>query len=1269
MLDFYNIKEREGVRKGCLDMYPDFRITRSKDLMVRAKSFYAIWDDASQLWSTDEYDVQRLVDEELYAHEQYTVGVFSEVNRKLMGNFSSNSWLQFRNYVAHLSDSSHQLDSKITFANDEAKKSDYVSKKLPYSLVKGSIEAYDELISVLFDPEERAKLEWVVGAILTGDSKKIQKFLVLYGSAGTGKSTWLMIVQWLTEGYYVTFEAKELTSANNMFSMEAFKANPLVAIQHDGDLSRIADNTKLNSIVSHEVMSINEKHKPSYTISLDAFLLIGTNTAVKITDAKSGLVRRMIDVQPTGNQVSTRKYQALMGQIPFELGAIANHCIEVYRSMGRDYYSGYRPVEMMLQTDVFFNFIEAYYDVFRDQDGATLKQAYLLYKEYCDETNIEHVQPQYKFREELKNYFHHFEERAEINGVRVRSWYYGFNADRFKVKTKDEKAFSLVMEETKSIFDDMMAEQPAQYSKDNGNPTKYWTDSEILKNGKLVTPSPSSIVSTKLSGLKTDREHYVKVPENHIVIDFDLKDADGHKSAERNLEAASGWPSTYAEFSKSEAGIHLHYNYIGDSSELSRVYADGIEVKVFTGNSSLRRKLSRCNNIPVASISSGLPLKEKKVMNVEGVKSERAIRELIQRNLRKEIHPGTKSSIDFIHKILEDTYSAKAFTYDVSDMKHTIMVFANNSSNQASTALKVMMDMKFTSDPSLDPVVLPDDITKEAVMFDVEVFPNLFVLCYKGEDQKTGVRLINPTPHQVEEVLALKLIGFNNRRYDNHILYAAMMGFSNKQLYNLSKKIINNVPNTLFGEAYGFSHADIFDYSSKKQTLKKWEIELGIRHMELGLDWDEPVPEELWDKVAEYCENDVDATIATHKARKQDYIAREILADLSGLAINDTTQQHTSKIVFGGERRPQEDFIYTDLTEMFPGYEFDMGKSTYRGEITGEGGYVYAEPGMYENTVVLDVASMHPTSIEELDLFGPYTKNFSYLKAARLAIKRGEYDDAKLMLDGKLARHLQNPDDAEDLSYALKIVINIVYGLTAAKFDNSFRDPRNIDNIVAKRGALFMIDLKHAVQEKGFSVVHIKTDSIKIPDATPEIIEFIMDFGEKYGYEFEHEATYEKFCLVNDTVYIAKTKDGREPSHWEAVGAQFAHPYVYKFLFSKEALVFDDMCETKSVTTALYLDFSDEDEAMATVNERMHFVGKTGLFTPIPKESGGGILMREKEGAFHAASGTKDYRWMESEMVRTLGKEDEVDISYYTKLVDAAIEKITKHGDFGAFVG
>lgn len=1231
-MDFYQIRER-AIKNG-IEIYPDFVVTRSKDLMVRGSSFYAIWDEEAGLWSTDEFDVQRLVDKELHAYADELRKKTGEVVKiKSMSSFGTKAWVEYRNYTTRLQDTSKQLDATLTWANTNVKKGDFVSRRLPYSLEKGDISAYDELIGTLYSPEEREKLEWAVGAVVAGEAKSLQKFIVLYGEAGTGKSTFLNIIQQLFDGYYTTFEAKALTSNSNGFSTEAFKSNPLVAIQHDGDLSKIEDNTKLNSIISHEQMTINEKYKPSYMARINAFLFMGTNKPVKITDAKSGIIRRLIDVHPSGERIAFNHYRKLVKQVDFELGAIAQHCLEVYQALGKSHYSSYRPIEMMIQTDTFFNYIAANFDVFKDQDGVSLKQAYELYKAYCEDSMLEYKLARHKFAAELRNYFEKFNERAHIDGAEIRSWYSGFRMDKFKSVVIADTTLDEVLGEFESIIDTMLTDQPAQYAKDDETPHKKWAN-----------------VTTQLHDLDTSKIHYVKPGLQHIVIDFDLKE-NGEKSLRRNLEAASLWPSTYMELSKGGSGVHLHYIYEGDVTQLSYVYDDGIEVKVFTGDSSLRRKLTKCNKTPVARINSGLPIKEKRVIDSDSIKSEKALRSLILRNLHKEIHPGTKPSIDFIHKILEDAHKSE-LVYDVTDLRPRILAFANNSSNQAMYCIKMVMDMKFASEVTEKAPPEPKD--DRLSFYDVEVFPNLFVVCWKFRGSPTVVKMINPSAQAIERIVDLKLVGFNNRRYDNHILYGRIMGMDNASLYRLSQKIIAGETGSMFADAYNLSWADIYDFSSKKASLKKFQIELGLNHQELGLPWDEPVDPALWDKVVDYCANDVVTTEEVFESRAQDYVAREVLAKLSGLTVNDTTQRHTAKIIFGDDKKPQSQFVYTDLSTQFPGYKYELGKSTYKGEDPGEGGYVYAEPGMYTNVAVLDVASMHPTSIELLDLFGPYTKNFAALKAARIAIKRKDYGSAKSMLGGAFEPYLHSEDDAAALAYALKIIINIVYGLTSASFVNPFHDPRNKDNIVAKRGALFMIDLKEAVQAKGFKVIHIKTDSIKIPDATPEIIDFVMKFGEKYGYEFEHEETYSKFCLVNDAVYVARKPTG----DWSATGAQFQHPYVFKTLFSKEALNYEDFCETKSVTTALYLDFGDGNPK---------FVGRAGSFVPVQEGTGGATLLRGKNGVFHSATGAKGYWWKDANTVRQLDGSGQIDMRYFTRLADEAVSNISKYGDFEWF--
>lgn len=1360
MIDFLMISTRQ-TKRGIVEIYPKFIIRNpSEYLMIRGGDFYAIWVEERGLWSTSEQDAIDIIDSELdkYAKEN---GQRFENGYKVLHLWDAESGMidTWHKYCQRqMRDSFHMLDEKLIFSNTKTTRKDYASKRLAYPLETGDTGAWDRLLSVLYSPAERRKIEWAIGSIVSGDSRKLQKFMVFYGAAGTGKSTIIGIIEQLFDGYTATFDSKALGQSSNAFALEPFKKNPLVAIEHDGDLSRIEDNTRINSLVSHERMSVNEKFSKMYENNFKCFLFMGTNRPVKITDAKSGLLRRLIDVSPTGDKLKPSEYKQLMKQITFELGAIAQHCANVYLEEP-DAYDDYIPTNMLSASNDFYNFVLDSWSIFRKDDETTLKAAWAMYKTYCEDAKVAYPYSQRAFKEELKNYFRNYSERELLaDGTRVRSYYRGFITEKFdeekpEEKKKEAQVMPIDLEQQSSLFDREFADCPAQYANDNGTPSKRWEN-----------------VKTRLCDLDTSRPHYVKIPEKYIVIDFDIPGPDGEKDFQRNLEEAAKWPPTYAEVSKSGKAIHLHYIYNGDVNELSKLYADHIEVKVFNGNSSLRRKLSLCNNLPIATITHGLPLKEaKKLVNFESVQSEKGLRALIKRNLDKEIHAGTKPSCDFIYKILEDAYNDDNLSYDVSDMRNAITAFAAHSTHQADYCLKLVGKMQFksrdryTADEGVDKFV-----EAPIVFYDVEVFPNLFLINWKlaGED-KPVVRMINPKPAEVEELMRYRLIGFNCRRYDNHILYGRLMGYSNMQLYNLSNRIVNGSKrnDAFFGEAYNVSYTDVYDFASagNKKSLKKFEIELGIHHQELGLPWDKPVPEELWPKVAEYCDNDVIATEAVFNYLSADWTARQILADIAGMTVNDTTNSLTTRIIFDKVKNPQSEFNWRDLSKpvhelkqevykflkeatpemmevthgeeesllpYFPGYIYEKGVSTYRGEEVGEGGYVYAEPGMYGNVALLDIASMHPHSVIAECLFGPeFTRRFKEIVDGRVSIKHKAWDEVNHILDGKLGPYIKKVQSGEmtakQLANALKTAINSVYGLTSAAFENAFRDPRNKDNIVAKRGALFMVNLKNEVQARGYTVAHIKTDSIKIPDADKDIIQFVKDYGKKYGYTFEHEATYDKMCLVNDAVYIARYDDPDNcmnkygyipgdvkdhPLGWTATGKQFAVPYVFKTLFSGEEIDFKDMCETFSVSGALYLDMNEKlpnvedaekqfqkvlkdaglkledwfdlkgiqgtSELDISVERRLrqlendiskghdyHFVGKVGEFTPIKEGCGGGLLMREAGGKYSAASGTKGYRWMESEMVSALDRQNDIDQSYYEKLVNDAVETISQYGD------
>lgn len=1444
--DFFRVTTAY-IKKDVEAVVPEFLVkTKIDDLMIRGGKFYAILNKETGMWEMNEGMVQKFVDEEinaLYHKLNENPERKSVYIRKDMESFGSRSWKTYKDYAASLPDNWHQLDNKICFSDTTVSPKDYISKRLPYALKEGSYESWDELIGTLYSPEEREKIEWAIGSIISGDSKTIQKFIVLYGDPGAGKGTVIEIIKKLFPGYYEVFDAKSLSTNGNAFAFEQFRTNPLIALQSDGDLSRIEDNTKINSLVSHETIVMNEKRKQSYNFTPRCFLFMASNKPVKITDAKSGIIRRLIDVHPTGNTLPKGKYDQLMGRVEFELGGIAWHCLDVFRKLGKNYYNGYRPLSMMFQTDAFFNFMKDRYEFFCDEhpDGVGLAEAYTEWQNYCLESGLDIRLPRYKFREELKNYFESFEDRTSVNNQDKRSWFSGFKKERFlgnRQGRKDipvrGKTIGLVLDKTTSLLDEMLKDCQAQYGvpkPDGGSKPKVgW-----------------AYCKTTLKDIDTSKLHFVRTPLNHIVIDFDIKNEKGEKDALLNLEAADKWPRTYAEYSQGGKGIHLHYIYDGDPTKLEGMYADDIEIKVYSGLQSLRRRLSLCNDIPVATLNDGaLPKKEVRtddMIDFESVKNEKHMRNIVSKCLRKDIkQPHTITAMQLIQKTLDDAWST-GIHYDIRDMRPAIRAFAMKSSNSREACMKIESELhycdseteKTTPSDKVDsrgkkdirtigemeddlarriaasgvqrqqPVLSqkvetrPIPVDETLVFFDIEVFPNLLLVNWKEAGEGKGVvRMINPTRAEIGELLKKKLVGFNCRRYDNHILYARYLGYDNEAIYRLSQRIVSGSANAMFGNAYDISYTDVYDFAAKKQSLKKWEIELGIHHQELGLPWDKPVPEERWAEVAAYCDNDVIATEAVFNKLAGDFKAREILAEIAGMTVNDTTNQLTTRIIFGDDPKPQSQFNYPDLAKKFPGYRFENGKSFFRhkiypdndivvlnnndpakriyvvdgveypnsqvisvhndgievDEIIGEGGRVFARQGIFRHVITFDVASMHPSSIIAENGFGKYTDGFRQLLEIRIAIKHKDFEAAKKMLNGRLARYLDDPGQAKALSQALKIAINSVYGLTAAGFDNKFRDPRNKDNWVAKRGALFIETLREKVTEMGGKVVHIKTDSIKVEEPTKEISDFIIAYGKQWGYTFEIEDIYEKMCLVNDAVYIAlrdvedpgwkdecdkARKDALEknipyvePTRWAATGAQFAHPYVFKTLFSKREIEFKDLCETKTVTSALYLDMNEnlsdvtsyerdleklikraktllkeegysgsweewpewrkqnpdaEDQHGGKIYAELDdlakdenvlreliaqghnyvFVGKAGSFCPVKAGCGGGILVREKDGKFSAATGSKGYRWREGESLVNADRMDMIDMGYFEALADAAKSAISEYGNFERF--
>jgi len=1244
-MDFIRVAYKEN-KDGTRSWYPALQAIESQDLVVRGGQFAAIWDESKGLYNRKLSHLAQIIDRDFLRMLEGKMRPGDNVQK--VREYDNGIFNRLSSLINKIGDMGPELDMKIVFADQTPTREDAATFKMGYSLSDTPCPAWDELCTVLYGDQERIKFEYAIGSILAGASLYLQKMYVFFGDPGTGKSTIMDIIELIFAGHTGSFRAMDLGDASKQFSLEPFKLNPLVGIDQDTDMSKIEINHLLNQIIAHDKININAKGKSLFEIIPRALLFVGTNKPVKITDSKSGLYRRVVDIHPTGTTFPEDEYKRLTKAATFELGAIAQRCLNTFNELGPTYMTSYRPTDMMYRTNDIFNFIQDNRLVL--EKGTTLKQAWAMWEQWCQETDTRNHYKQFQFRDALKDYYEEWHDQLMIDGERHRSWYRGLKlVEEFNWKALNPKVEAgwLEMKEEPSRLDQLLADEKAQLSTGRTDyPLKQtWAD-----------------CTTTLKDIDTSLEHYVRVPKQHIVIDFDMKDSDGNESLEACLEAAASWPPTYAELSRSGRGLHLHYDVEGlDVERLDPVHPSGAEVKTLLGGASLRRRFKAANNLPVATISSGLKYKEEKeVISATTMASEVGLRKQILRCLKKEIHPYTKPSMDMLSQVLNDAVK-QGLEFDVSDMWDDILQFAMSSSNQKQQCMTIALALPLKSEFDIEAAPIERPAEKPIAVFDLEVYPNLFAVGYKVVGKDEIVKLINPTAQQVLHILEnYRLIGFYNRLYDNHIMWAATLGYTPMELFKLSQQIIvEGNRHKLFGAAYNAAYADLYDIAVKKQSLKKWEIDLGLPHMEMDLPWDQPVPEERVLDVMAYLENDVLSTEAVLEHLGADFRVREILALLAGMEVCNTNKQLSEKLIFGDVKEPKLE--YTDLTEMFPGYSFDRfapgkEKSIYKGVQVGEGGYVYAEPGMYQKVALLDVASMHPTSIIQMNMFGEHTQKFKDLMDIRLCLKKKDFQGAVninpalepfLKLNGEF-----DIPSAKMLSDALKLVINSVYGLTAASFPNRFKDERNLDNIVAKRGALFMVDLKEYIEnELKLNVIHIKTDSVKVVDPTEDQIRAIFAFGERYGYNFEHEATYEKFVLLNDAVYVC-----REDGKWSATGKQYQHPVVFKTLFTKEEILPKDYVEVKQVAKGhMYLVNQDE-----TVK---HFVGKFGAFVPVLD---GRQLIRIDGEKMGAVTGTKGFLW-ELDHIALETKMD-IDTRYFQELVDDGIANINKHGSYEEFV-
>ena len=615
LVDFITIaikEKRSNNRSSDYEVYPEF-IYSGKDIVRKGGELYAFWHEGK--WYQDIDDLVKVIDATSYekANEIKAKDDRADVRVNRMDIHGSGLMKKFIEFCKNGKQSSIGFNQKILFSEDEMKREHYATTQLSYTPTDGPTDAFDEMFDVLYTEEELRKILWFIGAVLTNNIHRIHKFMYLYGSKGTGKGTAIQIFKMLFEGYYENIDLKSLTS-NSEFASSGVKEVPIL-VDEDAILTNIQNDTYLLKMTAHEPITVNQKHKKPYPITFKGLLITASNQPFQVRNIDSGITRRAVVVEPTGEKLPRDDYDRLMNQIGFELPAIAAKAINVFYEYGAGYYEEYVSQKMLDQTDHIFSFMK---EVHRSlPDPVTLKQISELYKMYLEDIGWETKGYKRRIKIEAQRYYKDFEDSKMIDGVRYRNIFSDFKeellANEMNLPEKTDWLKQLGLGLNPSEFDEVASTYPAQLTTREGLPLSKWDN-----------------VTTTLADIKTSELHFVQIPINHIVIDFDLKNESGIKDLDKNLENASKFPPTYMELSKSGQGVHLHYIYDGDVTKLASLYEDDIEIKVFTGKQALRRKLTYCNSLDIAHITTGLPQKE------EGVKVYNDV-EVITWNEKKKI--------------------------------------------------------------------------------------------------------------------------------------------------------------------------------------------------------------------------------------------------------------------------------------------------------------------------------------------------------------------------------------------------------------------------------------------------------------------------------------------------------------------------------------------------------------------------------------------------------------------------------------------------------
>lgn len=410
---------------------------------------------------------------------------------------------------------------------------------------------------------------------------------------------------------------------------------------------------------------------------------------------------------------------------------------------------------------------------------------------------------------------------------------------------------------------------------------------------------------------------------------------------------------------------------------------------------------------------------------------------------------------------------------------------------------------------------------KELIFYDIEIFSHDALIVFKNRNKEVVKYYHNNFEGILGFIQDKLLVGYNNYFYDDKILTAMISGWNNGQLKDLNDKLIS-------GEKWDrvspyIDSIDCFQQINPSMPgLKKIEGNMGKMILEsaISFDIDRPLTDEEFKEVFDYCSYDVDTTIDVYNLREHSYF--ESKSKLLEMLNNDRAKKWNTTTISANLLldRPLPKWsslrIDDEMLELVPPDVKEMwlqgnsvGSKIKKKSVTinefdndiqfGWGGLHGSHRWLkkVENVKLLDVASMYPSIIINLNALGSATKRYEEMRNQRVEIKHKD----------------------KVLSDALKLVLNSVYGNLKNKY-SMLNNPR-ASMTVCVYGQIALYELCKRLSSYT-TIININTDGVAFTTDNDVYKQIWKEWEKDFNLTLEEE-NFDLFIQKDVNNYIAIT--------------------------------------------------------------------------------------------------------------------------------------------------